>query len=835
MSPPILSPTVLPPPPEGATSALERAVALHRTGALEPALAAYRDILRRWPTLAAAQNMLGLALYQAGRPDEALATLDRAVALDANNADIRNHRGIVLLALGRATPAGDEFRRALSLRPDDARTLANLGNALKAGGDLGAALDHYRRAIEADPAYAEAYFNLGNAQRETGDRDGAVASYRAALARQPRFAPAEANLGGLLLEAGDAPGARRAYEAAIDAAGPRPGYLYGHAMACDRLGDSDAAEASYRRLLNDAPNHADALNNLAGIIDRRGAADEARALYERALAAAPRHERAAFNLGQWHAKRGDADRAAQHILAAKTAGRGDAAAMMRIGHALAGIDRIEDAIDCFNSAVELAPDNREAHFRLGALLIERRETERGIAHLEFAQEQGLDNAALHHALGLGHLRLCRLDRALEGFRVAVGRDPATLAFRSTCLMTLNYSDGISPADLFAEHRRLMAPVNATLPPHPPRRAAEGKIRIGYVSADFREHSCAYFLLPAIEAHDRDRFEIVCYANQKRHDAMTDAFIARADRWRDIVRMDDEAAAALVREDGIDLLVDLGGHTGDNRLGLFARRPAAAQMSWLGYPNTTALDAIDWRLTDAIADPAPAADALHSERLHRIDGGFLAFRAPGTTEAAPEAPPAEPDDGPIRFGCFNNANKISPSTVALWAQILNAIPGATLSLRTEQFRHEPVRADFLARFAAAGCDPARIRFLPWETDVAAALAGHCAIDIALDPTPYGGTTTTCEALWMGVPVVTLAGDRHAARVGASLLTQIGHRDLIATTPDEYVRIAIALAGDRPRRAACRAGLRARLEASPLFDERRLARAIEAAATDLLASL
>jgi len=811
---------------------MERAVAQHRAGQIEPALAAYRDILRRWPTLAAVHNMLGLALYQGGRPDEALATLDRAVALDSNDADIRNHRGIVLLALGRAAPAGDEFRRALSLRPNDARTLANLGNALKAGGDLGSALDHYRRAIEADPAYAEAYFNLGNAQRETGDRDGAVASYRAALARQPRFAPAQANLGGLLLEGGDASGARRAYEAAIDAGGPRPGYLYGHAMACDRLGDGEAAKASYRRLLNDAPGHADALNNLGGLLEQAGQGEEARALYERALAAAPRHERAAFNLGQWHGKRGDADKAAQHILAAKMAGRGDAASMIRIGQALAGIDRIEDAIDCFNSAVERAPDNREAHFRLGALLVERRETERGIAHLEFAREQGLDNAALHHALGLGHLRLCRLDRALDGFRTAIERDPATLAFRSTYLMALNYSDKISPADLFAEHRRLMAPINANLPPRPVRRAAiDGKIRIGYVSADFREHSCAYFLLPVIEAHDRERFEIVCYANQKRHDAMTDGFIARADRWRDIARLDDDAAAALVREDGIDLLVDLGGHTGDNRLGLFARRPAAAQVSWLGYPNTTALDAIDWRLTDAVADPGPAADALHSERLHRIDGGFLAYRAPAATEATPTAK----DDGPIRFGCFNNANKISPSTVALWARILNDVPGVTLSLRTEQFRHELVRADFLARFAAAGCDAARIRFLPWETDVAAALAGHEAIDIALDPTPYNGTTTSCEALWMGVPVVTLAGDRHAARVGASLLTQIGLGELIAPTPDDYVRIAVGLAGDRPRRAAYRAKLRARLQASPLFDARRQAKAIEAAATDLLASL
>jgi protein O-GlcNAc transferase len=836
--PPQMTPRIsgrMPATPQGggaevARAALEQALAQHRaghrTGRLEPAIAAYRDIAARWPMLAAAQNLLGLALHQSGRQDEALAALDRAIALDDADPDFRNHRGIVLLALGRIGEAADEFRRALALRPNDARALANLGNALKAGGDRGAALDHYRRAIEADPSYAEAYFNLGNTQRETGDFDGAAGSYRQAIARNPAFAPAHANLGGLLFDAGDAAGARRAYEAAIAAGGTQPGFLYGHAMACDRLGDVAAAEAEYRRLLAAMPAHADALNNLGGLLERSGRIDEARDHYERALQAAPQHGRAAFNLGQLHARRGDADRAARHILAAKAVSSGDAAALARIGAALAAIDRGDDAIDCFRSALDLAPDDAGLHGRLGGLLLERRDTEKAFAHLEFAREQGADDAALHHALGLAHFRLCRLDRALDGFRAAIERDPATLAFRSAYLMALNYSDEIAPADLFAEHRRIMAPVNDATPARPPRRAANGgRLRIGYVSADFREHSCAHFLRPVFEAHDRERVEIVCYSNHRRRDATTDAFMALSDRWRDILALDDTAAAALVREDGIDLLVDLGGHTGDNRLGLFRRRPAALQASWLGYPNTTALDTIDLRLTDAIADPSPAADALHTERLLRIENGFLAYRM----AAALPPPRADRATGgaPVRFGCFNNANKISPTTIALWAQILDAVPGATLALRTEHFRHESVRTAFGRRFAAAGTDPARIRFLTWQNDIEAALAGHAEIDIALDPTPYNGTTTTCEALAMGVPVVALAGDRHAARVGASLLTLTGLRELVATTPADYVRIAIALAGDRTRLSNYRAGLRAQLSASPLCDGRRLAVAIETA--------
>jgi len=812
-----------------AARALEVALSHHRAGRLPQALAAYEDILRRWPDLADAHNLLGLALYQSGRAQPALASIDRALALNPAHPEYRNNRGIVLMALGRPADAEAEFRRTLAARPDHAQASANLGNALKAQGDRGGAMDMYQRAVEANPNHAEAWFNLGNTQREINDLIGAEASYRAALKANPRLAAAHANLGGLLMSNGDAVAARRAYEAALAIDAARPSYLYGLALACEGLGDIETAEKTYRTLLTLAPDHADALNNLGVILDRRGAGDEGAALFARAFAADPRHERAAYNLGSLYARRDEPHAALRYFLTVKSLSSGKLERLAQLGDAFEALGRSEDAIECLRAIVEARPDDLDTHQKLGSLLLEKRDIDAALEHLRYVQAEGRDTASLHQELGTAALRLCRLDAAMEHYRAAIERAPEAMVYRSTYLMVLNYFDTFTPEAAFEEHRRLMAPFNEPQPgivPAAPRAPEAGRrLRIGYVSPDFRKHSCANFLLPLLEAHDREAVEIFCYSNVRHPDSQTEIFATLPEHWRNIRRMSDTEAAALVARDGIDVLIDLAGHTADNSLKLFLARPARAQMSWLGYPNTTGLAAIGWRLTDSVADPAPAADALHVERLLRIDDGFLAYR--------PQRPVDEPGPGPsmrgekLRFGCFNNANKITAGTIALWAEILARVPQAQLALRTMQYRHPAVRADFLQRFAAAGVDPARIEFPEWRNDLVDAIEDHVTIDIALDPTPYNGTTTTCEALWMGVPVVTLAGDRHSARVGASLLHHAGLGEWVAKTPADYVAIAVALAADRDRLSGLRGSLRQRLAASPVCDARRLARAIEVA--------
>jgi protein O-GlcNAc transferase len=810
-----------------ALRALEAALAEHRAGRLPQALAAYQTLLARWPELADAHNLLGLALYQSGKLQPALDAIDRAILGDAGNTEYRNNRGVVLLALGRPADAADEFRRTIAARPDHAAALANLGNALKAQGDRGGAMDMYQRAVEANPNHAEAWFNLGNTQRETGDVEGAGQSYRAALKANPRLAAAQANLGGLMMAAGDAVGARRAFEAALAIDPARPSYLYGLALACERLGDGETAETNYRRLLTLASDHADALNNLAALLDRRGAGEEAAGLFARALAADPRHDRAALNLGKLHARRDEPHAAARYFLTAKSLASNNLERLAQLGDAFEALGRSDDAIDCLQTIVEARPDDLDAHQKLGNLLLENRDIDTALEHLNYVRAQGRDTASLHQELGTAALRMCRLDAAMEHYRAAIERAPDAMVYRSTYLMVLNYLDTFTAEQAFEEHRRLMAPFNQALPLDPAimPRAAESRrrLRIGYVSPDFRRHSCANFLLPLLRAHDPDTVEIFCYSNVKHPDSQTELFATLPEHWRSIRRMTDTEAAAQIATDGIDVLFDLAGHTADNRLKLFLARAAPVQASWLGYPNTTGLDAIGLRLTDAIADPVGTADALNVEELSRIADGFLAYQPQRAVDAPGPGPTMRGEK--LRFGCFNNANKIGPGTIALWAEILARLPEAQLALRTMQYRHPAVRDDFLRRFAAAGVDPARIEFPEWQNDLADALEGHVQIDIALDPTPYNGTTTTCEALWMGVPVVTLAGDRHSARVGASLLRHAGLGDWVANDPAEYVAIAVALANDRARLASLRGSLRARFAASPVCDANRLARAIE----------
>jgi protein O-GlcNAc transferase len=308
------------------------------------------------------------------------------------------------------------------------------------------------------------------------------------------------------------------------------------------------------------------------------------------------------------------------------------------------------------------------------------------------------------------------------------------------------------------------------------------------------------------------------------DAVTERFKGHADRWFTTVGMSNETLAQGIVQHGIDILVDLAGHTAKNRLPMFARKPAPVQVTWLGYPNTTGLEAMDYRLVDAVTDPEGEADAFASERLVRLPGGFLCY---GAREDAP-APvqPACLTTGVFTFGSFNNPAKLSGATLDVWARLLARLPTARLLLKGKPFAEAATRAIYLERLAERGVAADRIELVGWLPE-REHLALYDRVDVALDPFPYNGTTTTCEALWMGVPVVTLRGDRHAARVGASLLTQVGLSDLIADSMEAYTEIAVASAGDVARLVDLRQSLRPRMAASPLCDAPAFARRVEAA--------
>jgi FkbM family methyltransferase len=361
---------------------------------------------------------------------------------------------------------------------------------------------------------------------------------------------------------------------------------------------------------------------------------------------------------------------------------------------------------------------------------------------------------------------------------------------------------------------------ARTPPDPERR-----LRVGVVSPDLKQHSVAYFLEPLLAAHDRRLIEYFAYANVAAPDAVTARLQAHVEHWRTIFGVSDESAARQIETDRIDILIDIAGHTANNRLALLARRPAPVQMTYLGYANTTGLQAVDWRLTDGWADPPGTTEALHTEELLRIPGGFLCYR-PREPSPAPGPPPVISADR-ITFGSFNILAKVSPTVLALWARILDRVPGARLILKGPAFADPATKAAFQARLADTPLSAHDVALVPHVIDEGEHLAAYQRIDIALDTWPYHGTTTTCEALWMGVPVVTLAGRPHASRVGVSLLSRVGLPELVGQTPDEYVSIAAGLAADRPRLLALRGSLRERVVASGLTDAAAGAAAFEGA--------
>ncbi|SEC96814.1 Predicted O-linked N-acetylglucosamine transferase, SPINDLY family [Rhizobiales bacterium GAS191] len=584
----------------------------------------------------------------------------------------------------------------------------------------------------------------------------------------------------------------------VDAAPARPvepvlGRRYAAAVELLNEGREAEAEMALQAILREDPHHAPAQRRLAWICHKRGDNAEAARLLEGSLEREPQNPEAHYNLGIVLAALGRNDQAEASYRRGLTLKPNAVDGHNNLGVLLEATGRYDEAEASYRHAVELSPALPHLHNNLGVLL----------------KEQG------------------RIAESLAAHRRAVALDPHLPAGRSNLLYTLNYDETVSQEALHAEHEAWGKSEGARFPtsgarfansPDPARR-----LRVGYVSGDFRNHSVAYFCGPLIEAHGG--VEVFLYANDARADAMTERLKAHADHFVPIHHLSDELAAARIREDAIDILVDLSGHTARNRMMLFARKPAPLQVTWLGYPNTTGLPAIDYRLTDAIADPPGDSDRLHSERLIRIERGFLCYRAPANADEV--APLPAPGAGHVIFGSFNNFAKLSPATVTLWARLLHEVPGSRLLLKAPQFKDRGTRVRAAAIFAAAGIAAERLELVPPLSTTEEHLALYARIDIGLDPLPYNGTTTTCEALWMGVPVVTMRGDRHAARVGASILTAIGLKPLIATTPDDYVAIAAGLARDLNLLAALRAGLRDRMRTSPLCDADGFACEVEAA--------
>lgn len=601
------------------------------------------------------------------------------------------------------------------------------------------------------------------------------------------------------------------------------------ALAAHQAGRLDLAEDGYLAVLRADPRHPHANNNLAILLRAKGRLPEAVACGRRAIARLPEDAHLRNNLA---CALSDMDRIAEATATTRRAlalSPGYADAWFNVANLLGTAQDLAGAKAAYRRALRLNPRMGGAHSNLGDVHRRLGESSVAVDCYRTAMRTQPDLPQPYVNLGETLKEQGRIHEALSTFQSGLERHPDLALLHSNLLFALHYTPWAPPEVIARAHACWNDRHARPLTPHGKRFANDRNpdrwLRVGYVSPDFRAHACAHFIEPLLRAHDRTAVELVCYATSRRHDDVTDRIKALADAWRPLVGLDDAAAAALIERDRIDILVDLAGHTADGRPLVFARKPAPVQVSWLGYPDTTGMPVIDGRLTDAVADPPGRADGWHAERLIRLPTGFLTFQ-PRPGVGVREEPPALAN-GWVTFGSFNNAAKVTPEVARTWSAILREVPSARLLLKSQAFGDPPTRDRYLQLFADNGVAPERITLLPPLDAMDDHLRAYDRIDIALDPFPYNGATTTCEALWMGVPVIALAGRHHVSRVGASLLTQCGLPELIAEDEGRYRAAAVSLARDMPRLALLRRSLRGRLQASPLLDHQGFARAVEEA--------
>jgi predicted O-linked N-acetylglucosamine transferase (SPINDLY family) len=485
--------------------------------------------------------------------------------------------------------------------------------------------------------------------------------------------------------------------------------------------------------------------------------------------------------------------------------------------------KLDEALTAFENAVAMAPDRPEPRMGVSNVLREKRRYVEALDQLQVARNRNPGHTGIESALATVLWTVGRTRECVTLCRESLGRSPGNKALLNTLANALNYVPGASNEETLAAHRAFGDALMSRSPPMPRfanSRDPERTLKVGLLSNDFRRHSVAYFIEPLLEHLSRSRTRVLCYSTTTHPDAVTQRLRARADGWRDVASLSPASLAAGIRSDAVDILIETSGLTARHRLDAVALGCAPVQVTFCGYPNTTGLSRVHARWVDSITDPT-GAERWSVEPLARLDPCFLCYRPP--EEQPGDTAPEREGRGPMVFGSFNATYKLNHELFTLWARVLNSTPGSVLAIKTFELSDPRMKADLSSRLSSAGIASNRFRLLDPAPSFADHLLAYRSVDVALDTFPYAGTTTTLEALWMGVPVVTLAGRAHAGRVGASLLSAIGAPQWIAREEAEYIQKAAALAADATTLAETRRSLRQRVRTSivcdgPLFAER-----------------
>jgi len=746
------------------------------------------SLLDQHPDTGFIWKILGASFQVQGK--DALPALQKAAGLLPKDADVHSNLGNALQAVGQLHAAVASYRLALRIRPRDANTLSNLGTVLQTLGRLDDAVVSYRQALDIKPHLADAHYNLGNAFLDLRQTDDAVASYCRAIKNSPDFDRAHYNLGKALQALGRLDGAVTSYCRALEI---RPDYVEAHYNLGNTLqlvGRPGNAAATFRRALGIQPYFAEAHNNLGATLKELGQLDAAVASYRRAVAIKPDYPEVHYNLG----------------VALKLLGGPD------------------DEVASYRRALEIKPDYAEAHYNLGVARQAIGWHQGAVSSYRHALEINPHWAEADSNLGGSLQTLGLIDAAVASYRRALQIQPDFVDAHSNLIFTLDLAPGVDLATLRQERNRWeaihAAPLAILQRPHANRPDPHRRLRIGYVSADFREHSATVAFGAMLVKFDPAGFEVFAYSNSPKQDAVTRLFQHHVPGWRDIVGLADEAVANLIRQDEIDILVDLSGHSAGNRLLVFARKPAPLQVTAWGYNTGTGLRTIDVLFADPIRVP-PEEKHFYTEEVRYLPSaiGYYALR---------EFPQINPlpalSNHTITFGSLNRLAKVSEAAYQAWAQILLSVPDSRMVLKTAELDDAGVSMRILQHFTEAGIDPARMTLLG-KTSWVEHVAAFGQVDIALDPFPQGGGVTTLEGLMMGVPVVTLRWPTFTGRASASSLTTLGLTDWIAESPEQYVELALRKARDVPALAALRTRLREIFTSSIIGDSQAYVKAVE----------
>lgn len=698
-------------------------------------------------------------------------TEDRGTKVGTGEQDATRliEEGHILEAKGQLDEAMQCYLHAIRLAPNPARAHLNQGNVLLLKGDLPGALNAFRAALKHKPDYAGAYYNIGNALIGTGRFDEAVANYRRALDIQPDYAEVHCVLG----------------------------------IALKELGQFEDAALSLKKALEIKPDLVEAHTNLGNILEyfcNAGNAllndrklDDAVVNFRRTLKIEP-------NLAEVHCS---------------------------LGIALHNLGQLEEAVASYRGALEIKPDYAEAHYDLGVVMKDLGQLDNAVASYHQALEIKPNMVEAHNNLGLALQERGQLDSAIASYRRALEIDSCFIDALDNLLLALNYNERPTPAyylELACQYGRVAAgKVGARFSAWQCADRPE-RLRVGLVSGDLRKHSVGYFLEGLIAHIDPAYIELIAYPTHHEQDELTTRIRPYFFAWKPLFGHSDEAAARLIHADGVHILLDLSGHTAHNRLPVFAWKPAPVQVTWLGLPATSGLAEMDYVLGDPHAIPAEYGNHF-SESVWRMPESYLCLTVPASPMNV--APLPARSAGYVTFGSFNNLTKMNDAVVTVWSRILKSVPNSRLLLKTKQLSDLAVCEKTRQRFASCGIAPERLLLCGALASIEDHLAAYNKVDIALDTFPYPGVTTSVEALWMGVPVLSLRGDRFLSRTAGSIAHNAGLLDWIGADEDDYVTKAVAYTGNLEHLAALRARLRQQVKTSPLFDAPRFARNFEAA--------